>query len=81
MPESAERSLYSIHHELMNRIAIVSTYSHLLREEQLDGEVMEIVDEMIGAAQDAHSLCQELAASMDLKAPDFVDGHRQREAG
>ncbi len=81
MPESAERSLYSIHHELMNRIAVLSTYSHLLREEELDEDLSEIVAEMIGATQQAHSLCQELAETMDLRAPDFIVSSEQREVG
>ena len=50
----------------MNRLAVLSTYSHLLREEELDVDVKEMVDEMIGAAGQANALCRELAADMDL---------------
>lgn len=81
MPESAERNLYSIHHELMNRIAVLSTYSHLLREEELDVDLMEMVDEMIGAAKQAHLLCRELAGGMNMEPPDFSNDVDQSQVG
>ena len=78
MPKSSERSLKFVHHELMNRLAVLSTYSHLLREEELDADVKEMVDEMIGSAKQANALCRELADNMDLDSI-VGAGHEQRQ--
>ena len=76
MPKSSERSLMFVHHELMNRIAVVATYSHLLEEEELEADAKEMVHEMIGAAREAHALCKELANNMDLDSI-VGNGHQQ----
>ena len=68
MPESSERTLRFVHHELMNRIAVLSTYSFLVGEEELEADVREMVDEMIGAAREANALCRELADNLDLNS-------------
>lgn len=68
MNAQADRSPYSIHHELMNQVALMSGYSYLLTEE-LPADQLEMIEQIRKAAEEANRLGRELRDVLDLRPP------------
>ncbi len=68
MNARADRSPYSIHHELMNQVALMSGYSYLLAED-LPADQLEMIEQVRKAAQEANRLGRELRDALDLRPP------------
>ena len=63
------RDPYTIHHELMNRIATASTYAHLLKTEENPDDRREMMDDLIEIVNEANALGRELQEELKLSSP------------
>jgi hypothetical protein len=67
-----DRSDRDLHHDLLNHIAVMSTFAELLTFTELDDEQAEMVSDIIDAGAAANSTVREMGASTveDDKAGD-----------
>lgn len=64
MPERVEPGPREQHHTLLNHIAVVSSYAHLLSDTELDPDQAEMVGEIASAAKRALAVANELGAAL-----------------
>ena len=59
--------LRGLHHALLNHIAVVSTYAHLLEDSVLDPDQRDLVKELLVSADAAHALATRLGSALGLQ--------------
>jgi hypothetical protein len=69
LSESSSLEIGRLAHKLINHVSILFTYAGLLKESGLEGEQLEMVEEMVEASKKAIGLCRDIERLVTPASP------------